>query len=91
MSEQQLALTAVEPAVELELIDSTIAELADAVVIAAPAPSATELEERNLFGEAERIAGRAACEHPPAVRGDLPRLGRLARGRARPPAHRRRP
>ena len=59
MSEQQLALAPAELTVELELVDGTIAdELADAVVIAAPAP--TELEERNLFGEAERIAARAA-------------------------------
>ena len=44
---------------ELEFVDGTIAdELADAVVIAAPAPA--QLEARNLFGEAGRIAGRAA-------------------------------
>ena len=61
MSEQQLALAPAEPGVELELVDGTIAdELADAAVIAAPAPAPTELEERNLFGEAERIAARAA-------------------------------
>jgi integrase len=59
VSEQQLALAPAEPTVELELVDATIAdELADAVVIAAPAPSG--LEQRNLFGEAERIAARAA-------------------------------
>ena len=57
MSEQQLALAPAEPTVELELVDGTIAdELADAVVIAPSAPAPTELEERNLFGEAERIA-----------------------------------
>ena len=61
MSEQQLALAPAEPAVELELVDGTIAdELADAVVIAPSAPALTELEKRNLFGEAERIAARAA-------------------------------
>jgi site-specific recombinase XerC len=49
VSEQQLALAPAEPTVELEFV------LADAVVIAAPA-----LEERNLFGEAQRIAARAA-------------------------------
>ena len=44
---------------ELELVDGTIADqLADAVVIAAPARSGSE--QRNLFGEAERIAARAA-------------------------------
>ena len=59
MSEQQLALAPAEPTVELELVDGTIAdELVDAVVIAAPAPAG--VEERNLFGEAERIAARAA-------------------------------
>ena len=61
MSERQLALAPAEPTVELELVDGTIAdELADAVVIAPSASAPTELEERNLFGEAERIAARAA-------------------------------
>jgi hypothetical protein len=61
VSEQQLALAPAEPTVELELVDGTIAdELADAVVIAPSAPPPTELEQRNLFGEAERIAARAA-------------------------------
>jgi hypothetical protein len=59
VSEQQLVLAPTEPAVGLELVDGAIAdELADAVVIAAPAPSGSE--QRNLFGEAERIAARAA-------------------------------
>src|SRR5450755_3075214 len=59
VSEQQLALAPAEPTVELQLVDGTIAdELADAVVIAAPARAG--VEERNLFGEAERIAARAA-------------------------------
>jgi integrase len=63
VSEQQLALAPAEPTVELELVDATIAdELVDAVVIAAPAPapSPAGVEQRNLFGEAERIAARAA-------------------------------
>jgi len=61
VSEQQLALAPAEPTVELELVDGTIAdELADAVVIAAPPPSPAGVEQRNLFGEAERIAARAA-------------------------------
>jgi integrase len=61
VSEQQLALAPAEPTVELELVDATIAdELADAVVIAAPPPSPAGVEQRNLFGEAERIAARAA-------------------------------
>jgi hypothetical protein len=59
VSEQQLVLAAAEPAVELGIVDGAIAdELADAVVIAAPAPAGSE--QRNLFGEAERIAARAA-------------------------------
>src|SRR5450631_3191233 len=59
MSEPRLALAPTEPALELELVDGTITdEVDDVAVIAAPAP--TELEARNLFGEAERIAARAA-------------------------------
>jgi integrase len=67
VSEQQLVLGPAEPVVDLEIdleiefVDGTIADqLADAVVIAAPAPAPTGLEQRNLFGEAERIAARAA-------------------------------
>src|SRR5450755_2495349 len=59
MSGQQLLLAPTEPALELELVDGTITdEVDDVAVFAAPAP--TELEARNLFGEAERIAARAA-------------------------------
>jgi integrase len=59
VSEQQVVLAAVEPALELEFVDGTIADqLADPAVIAAPAPTASE--QRNLFEEAERIAARAA-------------------------------
>jgi integrase len=59
VSEQQVVLAAVEPALELEFVDGTIADqLADPAVIAAPARSGSE--QRNLFGEAERIAARAA-------------------------------
>ena len=59
MSAQQLLLAPIEPVLELELVDGTIAcELADVAVIAAPAPAG--LEGRNLFGEAQRIAARAA-------------------------------
>src|SRR5450755_2099377 len=59
MSGQQLLLAPTEPALELELVDGTITdEVDDVAVIAAPAPA--ELEARNLFGEAERIAARAA-------------------------------
>jgi integrase len=61
VSEQQLLLARVEPALELELVDGAIAdEAADIAVIAAPAAAAAALEGRNLFGEAERIAARAA-------------------------------
>ena len=55
MSEQQLVLAPAEPAVELEFVDGTIADEPAAVI---PAP--VGLEQRNLFGEAERIAARAA-------------------------------
>ncbi|MGO9901500.1 MAG: hypothetical protein ACLP0J_17875 [Solirubrobacteraceae bacterium] len=56
---QQLLLASAEPAVELELVDGTLAdELADAAEIATPVPSG--LEQRNLIGEAERIVARAA-------------------------------
>ncbi|MGO9900582.1 MAG: hypothetical protein ACLP0J_12990 [Solirubrobacteraceae bacterium] len=49
------------PAVEPELVDGTIAdELAEAAAIATPTPAAGGLEERNLFGEAQRIVARAA-------------------------------
>jgi hypothetical protein len=59
VSEQQLLLAPVEPVLGLELVDGTIAdEPADVAVIAAPASSG--VESRNLFGEAERIAARAA-------------------------------
>jgi integrase len=59
MSEQQRVLAPAEPVLELELLDGTIAdEPADVAVLAAPAPAG--LEQRNLFGEAERIAARAA-------------------------------
>jgi site-specific recombinase XerC len=59
VSEQQLVLAPTEPAVELELVDGAIVDqFVDAVMIAAPAPAGSE--QRNLFGEAERIATRAA-------------------------------
>ncbi len=58
---QQLLLAPAEPTVELELVDGTIAdELADAAAITTSAPAPSGLEERNLFGEAQRIAARAA-------------------------------
>jgi hypothetical protein len=57
VSGQQLLLAPAEPALELELIDGQIAdEPTDIAVLAAPAG----MEQRNLFGEAERIAARAA-------------------------------
>src|SRR5450755_1635145 len=59
MSGQQLLLAPTEPALELELVDGAIAdEPVDVAVIPATAPFG--LEQRNLFGEAERIAARAA-------------------------------
>ena len=49
----------VEPVLELELVDGAIVgEAADVAVIAAPASGS--LEGRSLFGEAQRIAARAA-------------------------------
>src|SRR5450755_1854792 len=59
MSEQQLALAPGEPVLELELVHVTIADEVDDVAVIA-APASAELEARNLFGEAERIAARAA-------------------------------
>ena len=60
-TQQRLLLAPAEPAVEPELVDGAIAdELADAPAIAAPAPASGGLGERNLFGEAQRIAARAA-------------------------------
>jgi hypothetical protein len=59
VSEQQLVLAPVEPVLELELVDGTIADVADAAVVGALAAPAG-IEARNLFGEAERIAARAA-------------------------------
>jgi integrase len=50
VSEQQLALAPAEPTVDLELVDAA----------PAPSPSPAGVEQRNLFGEAERIAARAA-------------------------------
>jgi hypothetical protein len=59
VSEQQLLLAAAESAIELELVDGAIAdEPVDVAVIPASAPAGSE--QRNLFGEAERIAARAA-------------------------------
>jgi integrase len=58
-TQQQLLLAPPDPVVELEVVDGVIAgELADVAVITTLAPSG--LEQRNLFGEAERIAARAA-------------------------------
>ena len=59
MSEPQQSLALLEPGVELELVDGAIAgEVVDVAVI--PAPATAGLEALNLFGEAERIAARAA-------------------------------
>jgi integrase len=59
VSEQQLLLAPVEEVLEVEVVDATIAEEpTDVAVIAAPAPAG--MQARNLFGEADRIAARAA-------------------------------
>ena len=58
MSELQLALT---PVAELEVVDAELVTSAGRPELSpSPPPSAPGLEERNLFGEAERIAARAA-------------------------------
>jgi integrase len=58
VSEQQLSLAPVEPGLELEFVDGAIDEELLDVAMTAPAPLG--LDGRNLFGEAERIAARAA-------------------------------
>ena len=56
VSDQQLLLAPVEPAVKLDLVEGTIAdELVDVSVIAAPAP--LESQGRNLFSEARSPPG----------------------------------
>ncbi|MGA2014879.1 MAG: tyrosine-type recombinase/integrase [Solirubrobacteraceae bacterium] len=59
MSGQQLSLSPVPQVAELELVDATIADVAVIPAPAVPALAPTGLEERNLFGEAQRIAARA--------------------------------
>ena len=96
MSERQLSLRLPEADAELELVDGELvverrSTSLSGLLSPSPPPVAPGLEERNLFAEAERIAARAATrEHAAAVRGDLPRLRRLAGRRARPPARGRR-
>lgn len=62
MSELQLSLTRVADAegevVDVELVQST--RTVASAVLSPPPPPPTGLETRNLFGEAERIAARAA-------------------------------
>ena len=65
MSAQQLSLAAVEAGEELEFVDAEL--VASPAPIASPSalspsppPVPPSLAERNLFGEAERIAARAA-------------------------------
>ncbi len=66
MSELQLALASVAGG-ELELVDAELVTNAEPVAPAlplplplSPPPSTPGLASRNLFGEAERIAARAA-------------------------------
>jgi integrase len=59
VSEQQLLLAPVKEVLELELVDATIAE-EPTDIAALAAPPVTGMEARNLFGEARRIAARAA-------------------------------
>ena len=66
MSRLQLSLTAaVGPEPELELVDGDLVDeikpaVSSTVPSSSPPPSPFALEQRNLFGEAERIAARAA-------------------------------
>ena len=58
-SQPQPVLAPGRAGAELEFVDGTIADdLADATVISVPVPSG--LEERNRFGETERIVAPAA-------------------------------
>ena len=64
MSERQLSLAPVVDA-ELELVDAELVSTSSAVASASvlspsPPPAVPGLQERNLFGEAERVAARAA-------------------------------
>jgi len=58
MSGAQLSLASIESEMELELVDGAIAE--ESLDVALIPPPAVSFEARNLFGEAERIAARAA-------------------------------
>jgi len=65
VSELQLSLAPVVVAAEVELVDAELVTSAGVAASAAPLspsppPLAPGLEARNLFGEAERIAARAA-------------------------------
>jgi hypothetical protein len=62
VNERQVSLAAAEAGAELELIDATVVEAPaplPALLSPSPPPVPSELEERNLFAEAERIAARA--------------------------------
>jgi integrase len=65
VSERQLSLAALEPDAELELVDGELVSSARPVASASTLspsspPSPPRHEARNLFGEAQRIAARAA-------------------------------
>ena len=65
VSEVQLSLAALAPSEELEVVDAEFVSSASASASASalspsPPPSVPGVQERNLFGEAERIAARAA-------------------------------
>jgi len=62
MSSSELALTLPERVQKVELVDGDLADRSPEMAVLSPPPPPTlpELEERNLFGEAERIAARAA-------------------------------
>jgi hypothetical protein len=59
VSSAQLSLTAPGPVLEeIELVDGQLAEIS--ILSPPPPPVPAGMADRNLFGEAERIAGRAA-------------------------------
>jgi hypothetical protein len=61
MTEQQMVLgTAIEEAEALELVDVEVLRDVDPAELASAAAGVDPLAERNLFGEADRIAARVA-------------------------------
>jgi len=80
VSGRQLALTPVPEAgvelVDAELVTSAAAAASDIRSSPSPPPAVPGLQERNLFGEAERIAARAASVSTRRQYGAAPLLPR---------------